>query len=273
MKIKVLKLKKYEVKYYPLYKNEINVSIFEKIYNDLLLINEESGMNLQYGIFLNPENRDRIYSLLSKMAIVVVYENKKPIGYEYFYIMNSVNNKKLVHTGLIVINKNKGLPLMTFMGNLALSSIYEDIGEYFICGITTVPKILEKLDTFFYQMWPTPTSKNLSKPPKFHRDNLDVLLNEYVKEFFPDAERISVDNRRSVLRLTKKESGFAEYFYELSKSSKLKYNVFCNTWLDYEKEEDLIVIGKCTLSNYIQLILYRAFWAFKGLKNESRPIF
>lgn len=55
--------------------------------------------------------------------------------------------------------------------------------------------------------------------------------------------------------------GFKTSFHDTSFADSMEYNNFCKTWINYDKEEDLIQVGELKFWQYLKMS-----FALMGLK-------
>lgn len=203
-------------------------------------VNKESGKNFNYGIF-DPKNQESFY----KNSMICIMElNGEPAGFFYNVIMEG--EFKIVHQGLVLISKNVGENLLYYPYVQSNRLIWEQIGDFYISNISSVPSIIGQVSTTYDQVWPSPYL-NLDRPEdKNYIVVCEVLFKNYVKKFFPFPEEISLNKKRFVISSKVKEMGFDSNFRNLSRHPKLEVNLFCQFWIDYEKSEDIIQVGRFT---------------------------
>lgn len=243
---------------------EVNYYLFKEYdYDDqekILLLKKLSEfnsktLNLKYGLFdPNFPQELIIKNLLNKMLVLTISENEDIIGYQCFFIMESPCSKKIVHHGLTFFSKNKGVNLLLIVGSIASLILHEHYSDFYISSITTVPKVVEILDNHYVDIWPSP-KRPLHFVPSNYKPIVEILFKEYIKKVFPASESININYKRFTLILHKREIGFDEHFFKLPRAKKFVYNLFCQNWIDYENNEDLIVIGKFNFKTKFLLVL------------------
>jgi hypothetical protein len=226
----------------------------KKLHNSLIKVNEKSGSNV-INKMLDPK--------LSLLEIRNYFENtivgtslaKNEV---YGFLLSPLLKYKksaILHGGLIVIEKNAGVNLVGVLslGNSILA--YKKLGAIYATNISSTPSIIETFSELFPGSWPSP-DVNLKNPPKGFKEIVKILKEDYMDKCFPDAEKLSVDYKRFTLTSNSKEMGFTTDFHKMSRAENLKYNMFCQIWLDYEKEEDIIQVGEITFLKYLRMQFY-----------------
>lgn len=212
----------------------------KQILNDLRKFNAENH-NFKYGLFDPAINDEAVLKLFDDFIMCVIYHNNEIVGFYYFMILNENYKYPLVQLGLVVIAKNKGYDIFSLSEALGVLFCYKKLGYYTASIITTVPKIVESFSEGYSDVWPNPY-KDLARCPKEYKQYLDDIGNRYVKTFFPNPFKIN--HKRFTLILDKRESGFHDRFHYLPMAKSFTYNAFCHGWINYEENEDLIIIGK-----------------------------
>jgi hypothetical protein len=230
------------------------------VHDFLLKINNNE---LNYGIFnpmLSIEETDLFYQ---KTLVCLIKHKGIPIGFYYFYILDE--SIPFVHLGLIIIKNNPGYDIAYTSEKLGILFLKSKLKKhFFVSTITTIPRVIEFLDTYFENIFPSPKI-NLDRSPTGYKQLISILKKEYIDLVFPYPSENIINYKRFILCLQKRESGFVDNFHILPKAMKFVYNSFCQTWLNYEHEEDLILIGKCTFKSYIKLYLFKYKIQIMGL--------
>lgn len=206
--------------------------------------------NFKYGLF-DPKNSDEnIVKLFNDFIICTITVDDELVGFYYFMILNEEYARPLVQLGLVVLTKNRGYDVFSLSEALGVLFCYKKLGYYTAGIITTVPKIVESFSEGYSNVWPNP-SKDLSRCPPEYRKYLNDIGHKYVKTFFPHPFKIN--HKRFTLILDKRESGFHDRFHYLPMARSFKYNAFCHGWINYEENEDLIIIGQFDLKTKIKV--------------------
>jgi len=238
VKIKI-DFNEYTLNYY--YNIGLNFSESEinAVKNQLHEVNKASGCNFSYGIFDSTKDFKKI---TENFLICVIEKDNNPVGFFYNFILNE---PKVVHLGLVLISKNFGDNLLYIPYMIASRIIHDHIGDFYITNISGVPKIIGTVIEIYDEVWPAPKS-NLMRPPPEYKTIANSIYSKYVKEYFPMPESISFDEKKFILSCNAKEMGFENDFRKLPRHSTLDVNLFCMFWLNYEKNEDIIQVGKYT---------------------------
>lgn len=217
---------------------------FQKIYKDLLIINKDSGKLFTYGIF--SENH---HVFFNNLFLCIMYDTKEgsyPIGFFYFSILDTKN--PLVHLGLTVISKNPGVDLLTVPQMLGHLIVYYYLNNFWVSTITCIPKIIGEFCDYLDDVWPSPNC-NQGRPKDEHSFYLNILNKNYIQKFIVNEENkkdIHIDFKRFILKSPSKNMGFMPNYYILPKHQNFQTNLFCLSWINYQNEEDVILIGKCS---------------------------
>lgn len=220
---------------------------------------------LNYGIF-GKKTLEELDAFYGKTLVCIIYnENRKPVGFYYQYIIDETI--PLVHLGLIVIKENKGKDLFYISEKLGTLFLFKNLkSKFYICSITTIPKVLEYIDSVFNEVWPSPSS-DLSKPPSHYRKLSETVMSKYIKTFFSSPEKISFNHKRFAIKFDKDSYGFNDDYFVLPKAKKYEYNSFLWSWLNYKDGEDLLIIGRFSCKTYFRLLVYKLFLKIKGMRN------
>lgn len=224
---------------------------FEIFHGDLVSINERSGANINNRM-LNPklslfERRE----LFSQVVISVFYKNNTPCAFSMSPFLKK-GNLKLLHIGLTMIAENPGFNLGGFLGVFNAMTAYEKYGAIYLTNISSTPSLVESFSEALGNAYPAPNS-SLKKRPKYYRDIVQLLKEGYMDRCFPDKEKLHVDYKRFVLISNSSEMGFKTNFHSTSFANDMKYNNFCKTWINYDREEDLIQVGQMKKWQYIKM--------------------
>lgn len=224
------------------------------VHDHLMKVNENV---LKYGVFNQNLSTEELNDFYKNTMVCLISWKNTPIGFYYFFIIDE--KIPLVHVGLMVIKEKKGHDIGAVSQRIGMHYFFKMFrNKFYISTITTVPVIVEYIDKNFSNVWPSPYT-NLTRPPVIYKGFIHFLNENYVKKFFPDPEKIIVNEKRFVLSLEKRGAGFDDQFHSLSKASDFMYNTFCQTWLDYNKEEDLILIGQTNIIIRLKVFLYFIF--------------
>lgn len=234
----------------------MNDGEFEALCDDVDYVNN-SQHKLNYGIFC-PENK----FMYDNMLICVIYKENEPVGLFYNYIIeNEKINKKLIHQGLVLINKNDGLNLMFESYAIANCLLYHMYGEYYVSNISNVPAVVGIFSESFDQVWPHPDA-DLKRPKIDYNVCVSLLHHDYIKKVFLDSDKLQIDYKRYILKSNSKELGFTGHHHDLPRDPKFIYNIFCFWWIKYDENEDMIQIGIGNIKKAKQ-------WFF-GLSEQSK---
>jgi hypothetical protein len=225
---------------------------FKSLLSDLLTINNETETPVQNKLLQEGLSLEESRELHKNTIICIIHEENKPVG---FLLSTIFGNEILpaVHMGLIIVTKNCGNDLiaMSGIGNCALA--YEHFGEFYVTNITCTPAIIETFSKNCPDAWPSPNT-NLRSRPKDKIKVLDLLEENYINKCFHEDHGISIDKKRFVMSSSAQDMGFCTTLRDLSRAGDFKYQSFSHTWLDYDKDEDIIQIAKYRFrENYLNL--------------------
>lgn len=219
--------------------------------NTLDHVNRLSGKNFTYGIFSRSGNIESFRNFIAKINLCLMKLHEETIGFFYNIIIQE-KPMPIIHAGLVVITKNKGVDLITAPYLYLVTLQWEKYGAYYYTNISSTPIIIGNFSMNISQVWPSHRSKNLLKPPsKDYNFVLSQLYQEYIVPYFSDKE-IQVDFKRFVMRSPAKDMGFETDFRNLPRHKKLLVNLFCDYWIDYAQSEDLIQVGKVNFQTYLK---------------------
>lgn len=235
---KEFKVKDYVFKYYYKPKQNLSDQDFQELKNKILLVNTNSGMNFNYGIFSKDSSVDYHFE---KMLVCLMELNGETVGFQYLYIYDD-QVPKIVHQGLIVIYKNVGVDLVYYNGIIVNILLREKIGDFHTTIMASMPRLIEHSFDVFEEVWPSPKS-NLAFQPKEYKKVVEFIFNNYVNVFFPIPEEHSLDLKRFVIEFKVQEKGFETNLRKMSKAASLENNLFAMFWLDYTKNETLVPVG------------------------------
>jgi hypothetical protein len=236
----------------------------KNLHNSLIKVNEESGANVVNKMLDKKLTLSEIRGHLKNTIVAMVVLENHPCGFLISPILSSIKNKPIVHAGLIVISKNPGANCIGLMGFATYCLAYENFGDMFATNISSTPSIVEDFVAMVPKSWPSP-DVNLKVPPKAYRDVVKTLKEEYMDNYFPDPNKLDVNYKRFILTSNSQDMGFTTDFHKISRSSDLKFMLFCQAWVNYNKEEDIIQVGEVNLYAYLRMKVYM-FMLKRGLK-------
>lgn len=206
-------------------------------------INTE-GPKLNYGILSPTAAFDFITDFYNRSIICVIYKNRHPVGFFYnYYVDENFKPYPIIHSGLVVINKNDGLSLIAYSYMLFYQIMWLKKGVHFLTNISHIPSIVGYFSDGPSKVWPHYSKK--SRAPRYYKEVFNKLINQYVYNFFPDSKDIKVDRRRFVLEgyAEKEEMSFEKDIRKLAPYKKMNVNYFCQYWLNYDRGDDLVQVG------------------------------
>lgn len=213
-------------------------STLKNLEEKLNKVNKDSGKNFNYGIF-DQKNKKNFYD---NSIICVLEINNEPAGFFYNVILE-YSDLNIVHQGLVLISKNIGENLLYFPYFKSNQIIREKIGDFYITSISSVPRIIGEIHNIFEDVWPSPYANSIKPPKKEYISIAERVFNDYVKKYFPFPEEISFNKRRFIIESKAKEMGFERDIRSLPRDARMEVNLFCQFWIDYSKNEDIIQVG------------------------------
>lgn len=235
----------------------------QALYNDLLSINRAKSTPLQHELIKESRPYAEVKEIYSSILVAMVLVKNEAVGFLLTPVL-AEKPRAIAHGGLTVIAKNHGSNLLGLLTLCNINTLYDRYSKLYLTNISSTPSIIEVYTKFTRNVWPEPDA-DLIKSPRGYREVFDTLLNEYVLKFFEDPESIVADRKRFVIRTSSQKMGFNTNMRELSRSVKYKYLSFCFTWLDYDKEEDLVQVGVVDWLIGLKvkaMILYLKYWVF-----------
>lgn len=225
----------------------------KKVHRSLIRVNEQSGSNVSNKMLNKNLSMDEIRAFFESTIVGISMNDNRVNGFLISPILNC-DHGAIVHGGLIIIDKNPGENLVGLLslGNAIMA--YDRLGSYYATNISSTPCMVESFSELFPGCWPSPDVK-LRYPPRGYREILKVLKEEYMDKCFPDADKLDVDYKRFILSSNSKEMGFVTDFHKVSRADNFKYNLFCHAWVNYQKEEDIIQVGKMTFFRSLRMKL------------------
>lgn len=213
-------------------------------------VNTISNKNFNYGIFDKTKSINKFYS---EILICLMELNGETVGFQYQVIYDNAK-MPLVHQGLVVIAKNTGVDLIGIEAQIAAVLIREIIGDYYSTTISSIPAVLEKFYNIFEEIWPSPYVSNLGRSCKSYREILKFLFDNYVKDYFPLNEEHELHEKRFVIEFKVQENGFETDLRKMPRSEDFLINNFCMFWLDYSKNETVILVGKFSQESFLKTV-------------------
>ncbi|MEA9356213.1 hypothetical protein SHI21_08370 [Bacteriovorax sp. PP10] len=254
------------VHYYKPGENLDDISL-KNLHNSLVRINEESGANVVNKMLDKKLTLTEIRNHLKNTIIGIVILEDSPAGFLLSPILSSINNKPVIHAGLVVISKNPGANCVGLLAYGNYCMVFEILGPIYATNISSTPSIIEDFVTMIPDSWPSP-DVNLKVAPKNYKDVVKILKDEYMDNYFPDPGKLDVNYKRFILTSNSQDMGFTTDFHKISRSNDLKYMLFCQAWVNYNKEEDIIQVGEISLYGYMRMKYY-IFMMKRGLKKAE----
>jgi hypothetical protein len=218
-----------------------------EVYKKLQYINRKAKTNLKYGIFDDSVSLTDRLTLLNRMPFSIMFIDNEPVCFSYQYILDSkISGKPLVHQGLLVSNssKNPGRDI-TIMNVISCHKYFEQNGEFFTTLLSSAPFAVGGFVRTFSNSWPSPFLGQKNPPEKDnYKKAAEECFQNYVRPFFPYPDNLSLDLKRFVVVSKALEMGFEVDMRKMSRDDDLMVNLFCHYWLDYEKQEIMLQVGK-----------------------------
>jgi hypothetical protein len=232
----------------------------------ILGINKDARHPIEHKLLEELPTLEALQERYASMIVCIIRVAGRDSGFLLSPILKA-GRKTFIHAGLVIINHNKGSNLLALAGSRTVMLAYEKLGRCYSTNISSTPAIIEAFTMLSNQCWPTPKS-DLIRPPREYKEVAEALVNNYVQHFFPDPESVIFDERRFVLHSESKKMGFNTEFRQISRSSSFEYLNFCFTWLDYNKEEDLIQVGVIDQALINKIRLWRLSYAARFFKKD-----
>lgn len=246
----------------------------KKLHSNLLKVNFKSGAKIKHKMLESNSTLDEIRELLKDSIISEFVTGNDCYGFLISPILANTD-LPILHTGLMVIEKNPGVNLMALLFTVNVRMSYENLGAHYITNISSTPSAIENFSEIIKGTWPSPLV-GLKKSPSGFKDVVQKLKSDYLDIYFPETDKIKVDYKRFTMTSNSSEMGFSTNFYKISRADSFKYNLFCQLWINYEEEEDIIQVGKVSFFNYFRsrVALYFLLQSCKKLKikEDSKPI-
>lgn len=247
-----------------------------KMYQDLISLNKKHG--IQNGLLEPNLILSEVRDLYQSIFIAIMYNDGNAFGLNLTPVILR-NGKPIVHAGLYIINENPGGDFVAFTAGRLSTITYEKYGKYFVTNITSTPAACETFTNFIPNCWPNP-NQNQRRAPVEYLNVLKIIKKEYIDEYFEGCESIEIDYLRFTMTSKSKDMGFKHDLKKSSQAPSLMFNLFCDFWLDYEKEEDMIQVGSYSRLNYYRTTLFLFFLKLKlrkiktilGSKNSNQDI-
>lgn len=222
-----------------------------KFHGDLVFINESSNANIDNKMLNKKLNLIDIKNYFQNVIVSIFYMNETPCAFSLSPFL-SRDNLKVFHIGLTIVAKNPGLNLGGFLGVVNAKAAYENFGRVYLTNISSTPSLIESFSNALGNAYPSPNC-SLKSRPKHYRNVVKILKEEYMDKCFPDQSKLQIDYKRFVLISNSSEMGFKTSFHDTSFADSMEFNNFCKTWINYEREEDLIQVGELRRWQYLKM--------------------
>jgi hypothetical protein len=213
--------------------NELN-----KIYKDIDLIHQQSLRNYKFGIF---RGQEEFKELSKNMMISIFYKNNKPIGF-FYNIYQNKDNIIIVYQGTFLTSEKTEIDILNIVGPLNAMFLFEKMGACYLAAVTQVPSVVEALTENSKYSWPNP--ENTKFASRKIKDVYSFAKENFEKFFLEDDEKVEYNDKLFICRIS--SSNEKKYFNSIKQTSlskNLKYNLFLNFLLDYEKNDFLFLIS------------------------------
>lgn len=211
------------------------------MFNQLIEINEKKDQPIKHKLIDKTYSLETIRNIYRNVIVGILFVDDSPVGFLISPILLGLE-LNIVHAGLTVISKNHGDNLLGLLSLGLARVIAMKFKKAYVTNISSTPSILENFAKFTAKTWPDPDAK-LTRAPKNYSKVFDILFDTYIYKYFENPDQVLKDKKRFVIQSSSKKMGFNTNLRQLSRSTNFKYLSFCFTWLDYEKEEDLVQIG------------------------------
>ncbi|MFW7377999.1 MAG: hypothetical protein ACOH5I_04250 [Oligoflexus sp.] len=249
----------------------------QELHQKILMINGNAKNPLEHKLLEDIQNIDELREQYQSMIVCIINVAGVDSGFLISPILQ-YNSAHIIHAGLVLINHNRGTNLLALAGSRTVALAYQKLGKIYSTNISSTPAIIEAYTKLTANCWPTPKS-NLIRPPRDYQEVARILVDRYVKKYFPNSDSVELDVKRFVIRSESRKMGFNTDFRQISRSSSFDYLNFCFTWLDYDKEEDLLQVGVIDRSLVRKIQFWRFIYAWRIWKKQfvsrlsvSKPI-
>ena len=243
--------------------------VFADLYQLLLDINAARPSPLEHRLLEPIEgNWPMIRDIYGKMVVSVAFIDDQPVGFLLSPILECPG-LSVVHSGLVVIKDNPGVNLLGLLSLCMALVVHRAYGRTFFTNISSTPSIIETFSRSVKDPWPGPHA-NLLKPSATYRTIARRLFEDYVLNYFPYPESVEFDEKRFTIRSESELMGFNTTFRQLSRSCDFTYLNFCFTWLDYDREEDMIQVGEFGWLQALKARLFVLLAKYLWLRGKPR---
>ena len=218
---------------------------------DVDMVNQAYG-TLHYGYF-DPNNSEQAkMDFLGRTIWCIIYEGREPIGFIYNYDLGLVKDQRVIHLGLVKINKNIGKDYIKvpYIG-MALGNLI-NFGPHFATNVSHLPIIVDMFTWLCHDVYP-----GFETQDSAIRNEYQPVLNQLIKNYLVSVLKYneeSVCRRTFTVRgsLANPGEGFNTDWRTIPKSNTFLCNVFVKEWLTIKADssgkmliqDDLIQIGK-----------------------------
>lgn len=247
----------------------------KKLHGNLVEVNEKSGSNIIHKMLTKNSPLEDIRENFKNIIIALLMIDNVAFGFMISPILN-FKKKPILHSGLLIIEKNPGGDLLRTLGVGNYIMAYENLGPIYLTNISSTPSSIEGFIETTSNGWPGP-DVGAKRAPIGYADVVKSLKSDYMDVYFPDADKCAVDYKRFVLTSNSQEMGFTTNYYKSSRANNFKYNIFCLAWVDYHKEEDIIQVAEMNFLTYLRarydhFKLKRAFKKLSKKKMDTQSV-
>ena len=177
-----------------------------KLFGDLVTVNRQSKKPIEHGLLPKVSDVSAIKALYKSCMVCVIRVGGELSGFLISPILKR-DNIVVAHTGLVMININRGDNLIALASAHSGIFLYSQIGAYITTNISSTPSIIEVFSRIATKPWPCPNA-SLIKPYKGYKQACQVLFEDYVQKIFLNPEDLEIDYRRFVIRSKSQDMGF-----------------------------------------------------------------
>lgn len=234
----------YDLKYFVFPSQWMTDAELRELREMLCSVNRASKSPLNYGILADDVSESEKQEFFSNAIVCVMLLQGKPVGFLYS-IRIQQDPIKIFHVGLIQINQNTGIDLVKYSYASVLLIVYRIQGATYFTNITATPASVGIFFEMFSKPWPSHKASLIKPPSKKYVSIAMACYEKYVLKYFKDKDQLKFNKRRFILESTVEDHGFSTDFYSLSRHENLLVNLFCMSWINYQKgTEDLFQVGK-----------------------------
>jgi molybdopterin-synthase adenylyltransferase len=243
------------------------------LHRDLNVVANDRAIPIHHKVVDGPLPHSVLQEQYGGSVVGLIYKQSEPAAFLFSPMFHTDNGLLLAHAGLVV-SRGKGVPRTVELLSLGGICIMRRNGHssYYVTNVSNAPSIVELFTRSVRNVWPSPLS-NLRRPPRGYREVFRVLEKEYLCPNLVDAR---TDQRRFVVSSSSSSMGFEADPFKLRPPADFRFLAFCHSWIDYEKQEDLVQVGRLEFFDGLlrEWLLYGlSFWyRFRSRSKPTTPL-